>query len=90
MDNEYEKARHEVEQMARELAPETTKAEFLEAFGMGATCERCGRKELDDDDYTDCDIIPGPPTDPEAPPVLVCHECVSPEKARALWQARND
>jgi hypothetical protein len=59
----------ELRQHARELAPEADSfEEFAEMFGLGSVCERCGRKGLDDEDYTDCDLDEGDH--------LVCHECL--------------
>jgi len=64
----------ELRQHARELAPEADNfEEFAKMFGLGAVCERCGREGLDDEDYTDCDLVPGDDGDWES---LVCHECL--------------
>jgi hypothetical protein len=65
----------QLRQHARELAPEAnTFEEFAEMFGFGNVCERCGREGLDDEDYTDCDLVPS--DDPEAPDILLCQECL--------------
>lgn len=78
--DEIERAKRDIAQMARELAPESTQEEFLEAFGLGNVCERCGRRGLDDDGYTDCDLVPDP-DDPQTFGLLLCHECKRAEHA---------
>ncbi|MGO9155342.1 hypothetical protein [Mycobacterium sp.] len=79
LDAEGRQQLDQLRQHARELAPEADSfEEFAEAFGLGSVCERCGRKGLDDEDYTDCDVVPG--DDPEAPfDILVCNECLKKE-----------
>jgi len=74
--SEEEQAQHEVEPRARELAHESTQEEFLSAFELGATCERCGRGGLDDDGYTDCSLVPDP-ADANGPWVLLCASCLT-------------
>lgn len=74
----------DVEQRARELAQEvTSEEEFLAAFGHGSVCERCGRTGLDDDEYTDCELV-ADPADPEGPWLLLCHDCVKQVPPRGL------
>jgi hypothetical protein len=81
-DNSASNPLDELRQHARELAPETDSfEEFAEMFGLGSVCERCGRKGLDDEDYTDCDVVPS--DDPDAPrDILLCHECLKVEGSR--------
>jgi hypothetical protein len=77
--DEAAEALDELRQYARELAPEADSfEEFAEMFGLGNVCERCGRKGLDDEDYTDCDVVPddGGPGE-----LLVCRECLNEELA---------
>jgi hypothetical protein len=63
-------------QFVRELAPEcANEEEFLEAFGFGNICSRCGRKGLDDEGYTDCALVPSD----DGYGQLVCNECLRPE-----------
>jgi hypothetical protein len=69
----------ELRQHARELAPEADRfEEFAEIFGLGAVCDRCGRRGLDDEDYTDCDVVPDEDGD-DGPWDLFCHECIRQE-----------
>lgn len=75
MSDDRDKAQQELEQTARELAPEATQEEFLEEFGLGSTCERCGRQGLDDEEYTDCELV-ADPTDARGPWILLCHDCL--------------
>ena len=64
----------ELAQHVRELAPECANLEeFVEAFGYGNSCNRCGRKGLDDNEYTDCELVV---SDDDPAGVLVCHECL--------------
>jgi len=67
-----EDAVRDLEQIARELAPESTEEEFLAAFGFGV-CARCGRK-VDDDGFTDCELFPGDTVDD--PSTVVCTICL--------------
>lgn len=74
MTEDLDKVQKDVEQRAGELAPEATKEEFLEEFGFGATCERCGRQGLDEEDYTDCELV-ADQSDAAGPWILLCHDC---------------
>jgi hypothetical protein len=65
----------ELRQHARELASESDNfEEFAEMFGLSNVCERCGRQGLNDEDYTDCDLVPD--DDPQGPEHLVCLACL--------------
>ncbi len=67
LDENGQRAFDELCQQARELAPETTLDEFLGMFGFGF-CHRCGRT-VDDEDFTDCDIVDDEFT-------VLCNECI--------------
>jgi hypothetical protein len=89
VDDAAERAMKEVQQVARQLAPESTEEEFLEAFGVGSVCERCGRKGLDDDDYTNC-VLVRDKANPDGPWLLFCNECAAAESAVSPVARRAD
>jgi len=56
------------------LAPEADSfEEFAQVFGLGSVCERCGREGLDDEDYTDCELVDD---DESEWGILVCQKCL--------------
>jgi len=79
---EQSKLYREIEQHARELAPESeTFEQFAEAFGFGNVCEWCGREGLDDEEYSDCQLI-SETANPADPPTLVCNQCIERSRHR--------
>ena len=72
-DDETEKAMPEVEQGARERSNEV---ESEREFRFGAVCARCGRRGLDDDKYTDCQLVGGDDSS-DGPWILVCNTCLT-------------
>jgi hypothetical protein len=62
-------SKREIEQRVHELAGDgSTLEEVYEEFGLANVCERCGRKGLNDEGYTDCEA-----TDTG----LVCRTCLA-------------
>jgi hypothetical protein len=75
---EDEPGRRRVEQLARELAHELdadADADTVPIFGFGATCRQCGRRELDEVDYTDCTLVRNLDGRPGGTWFLFCNDC---------------
>ena len=74
-------------QIVRELAADGASFEEVAVeFGFGH-CERCG-KSVDDDDYTDCDLLPERGTFG----YVMCHDCIAAAgiDVPAVWEAAGE
>jgi len=73
-----------IEQIVRELVADGASFKDVAAeFGFGR-CEKCG-KPVDDDDYTDCDLLP----EEDTFGYLMCHGCIAAPgiDVQAAWAA---
>lgn len=63
----------------------TSPEEFGEMLGFDCDCEMCGRKGLEADDFTDCDLVMD--DDPEVFGHLVCNSCLDgADTKKVTWQ----